>query len=420
MNGYRCLIIAVSMLVAGFPAERSRADPKVEAKAAEERIVLTESAAARVNKVKAAQPVTTYLRVSITDAGALSLDLDPVTDAKEDFTGKSQGIQWVVDRKSAKMLPVGIVVDYAEREGSGGFRFASPGTSNAVPDTSISLARARKDFKSNLQKTKEAGKESAPKPPEDLFQLVRYEAAPGKLPAYLSNDPKDQKKHPAIVWITGGDCNSIDAGCWRNGGDADQSASAYRKNGIVLMIPSLRGGNDNPGPKESFLGEVDDVLAAAAYLKKIPYVDPDRIYLGGHSTGGTLALLTAEYSDVFRAVFSFGPVDDVLMYGFHDISFSMSDPKELQLRSPLFWLHSIKNPVFVIEGTEDGNAGSLLTMAKTTKNPKVQFFAVKGANHFNVLGSSNRLIAEKIVKDTGLACNLTLTKEELDKPFAGK
>ena len=28
--------------------------------------------------------------------------------------------------------------------------------------------------------------------------------------AYLSPNPKDGKKHPAIVWTTGGDCNSID------------------------------------------------------------------------------------------------------------------------------------------------------------------------------------------------------------------
>lgn len=55
-----------------------------------------------------------------------------------------------------------------------------------------------------------------------------------------------------------------------------------------MMFPSLRGGNDNPGVKEGFLAEVDDVLAAADFLGKQNYVDPGRIYLGGHSTGGTL------------------------------------------------------------------------------------------------------------------------------------
>ena len=82
-----------------------------------------------------------------------------------------------------------------------------------------------------------------------------------------------------------------------------------------MMFPSLRGGNDNPGRKEGFLGEVDDVLAAADFLATVDYVDPRRLYLGGHSTGGTLVLLVAESSDRFRAVFSFGPVDDVSGYG---------------------------------------------------------------------------------------------------------
>ena len=78
-----------------------------------------------------------------------------------------------------------------------------------------------------------------------------------------------------------------------------------------MMFPSLRGGNDNPGKKEGFLGEVNDVLAASEFLSRQEYVDPDRIYLGGHSTGGTLALLVAASTDKYRAVFSFGPNDDV-------------------------------------------------------------------------------------------------------------
>jgi dienelactone hydrolase len=53
----------------------------------------------------------------------------------------------------------------------------------------------------------------------------------------------------------------------------------------------LRGGNDNPGTKEAFLGEVDDILAAALYLARQESVDSNGIFLGGHGTGGTLVLL---------------------------------------------------------------------------------------------------------------------------------
>jgi hypothetical protein len=71
---------------------------------------------------------------------------------------------------------------------------------------------------------------------------VKYESPVGKLSAYLTPDPKDGKMHPAIIWITGGDCNTIDE-VWRDmPADNDQTASVYRKAGIVMMYPSLRGG----------------------------------------------------------------------------------------------------------------------------------------------------------------------------------
>jgi len=181
------------------------------------------------------------------------------------------------------------------------------------PDTTISLVEARRGFQTRLRPSL-SPKQAAPEPPPGVFRKVRYDAPPGALAAYVTPDPNDGARHPAIIWITGGDCSSIDA-VWQEGPEGnEQTASAYRKAGLVMMFPSLRGGNDNPGAREGFLGEVDDVLAAARYLELQPYVDPRRIYLGGHSTGGTLVLLVAECTDRFRAVFSFGPVNNVATY----------------------------------------------------------------------------------------------------------
>src|SRR5207253_7881805 len=65
----------------------------------------------------------------------------------------------------------------------------------------------------------------------------------------------------------------FDDGIWKAlPADFDQTsraANAFRRAGLVLMFPTLRGGNDNPGLKEGFFGEVDDVLAGAEYLAKI-------------------------------------------------------------------------------------------------------------------------------------------------------
>src|SRR5260370_33497281 len=127
------------------------------------------------------------------------------------------------------------------------------------------LLGARQNFHTKLLSQKTA-KDPVEVAPRKLFLIVKYSAANGQLAAYLTPDPVDGKKHPAIIWITGGDCNSIGDVWDEMPRSNDQNASAFRKAGIVSMYPSLRGGNDNPGTKEGFLGEVDDVLAAADYL----------------------------------------------------------------------------------------------------------------------------------------------------------
>jgi dipeptidyl aminopeptidase/acylaminoacyl peptidase len=300
--------------------------------------------------------------------------------------------------------------------GCGGRATQSSPDGGDQPTNAGSLTEARKGFKSKLLR-RGADKEPVAEPPAKLFHIVRYDAPVGKLAAYVTPDPKDGKKHPAIIWITGGDCNSIGA-VWEDApADNDQTASAYRKAGIVMMFPSLRGGNDNPGDKEGFLGEVDDILAAADFLAKQNYVDPGRIYLGGHSTGGTLVLLVSECSDRFRAVFSFGPADDVRGYPPDFIPFDTSNRRELELRSPGRWLASIKSPTFVFEGTVEGNIDSLQAMARSSKNDRAHFLAARGANHFSILAPTNRLIAAKILRDEGPECNLTLTADEVSKLF---
>lgn len=137
-----------------------------------------------------------------------------------------------------------------------------------------------------------------PDPPAGLFDLVSYPSTVGDLAAYVSSDPGDGEKHPLIIWVVGGWGNGIDDFPftypeWDN----DQTGSAFWQAGVLTMYPSFRGGNGNPGNYETLFGEVDDIAAAYDYAASLPYVDPDRIYLGGHSTGGTRALLAAEYTD---------------------------------------------------------------------------------------------------------------------------
>jgi acetyl esterase/lipase len=307
------------------------------------------------------------------------------------------------------VLVLGGVLAYKHlREAGLGWSPASPG---------VSLTDARRGFQTKLVR-RPSSPQPAPQPPPGVFDRAYYDSPAGRLAAYLTPDPRDGEKHPAIIWITGGDCNSIDEGCWQEGPPSnDQSASAFRKAGIIMMFPSLRGGNNNPGVKEGFLGEVDDVLAAADYLGKQPWVDGNHIYLGGHSTGGTLALLVAESSDRFRAIFSFGPADNVARYPPEFLPFDTSNRREIELRSPGPWLASIKSPTFAFEGTVQGNLAALQAMARSSTNPNAHFLAVRGADHFSALAPVTRLIANKMLADNGPRSSLTFTEEELARLF---
>ena len=292
---------------------------------------------------------------------------------------------------------------------------------STLSSPATALSEARRNFHSKLLPPAAPDREPVEPAPKKLFLTTKYPAPAGKFAAYLSPDPKDGKRHPAIVWITGGDCNST-GDVWSPAPrDNDQTAAAYRKAGIVMMFPSLRGGNDNPGTKEGFLGEVDDVLAAADFLARQPYVDPARIYLGGHSTGGTLALLVAESSNRFRGVFAFGPAAEARDYGVHNkfVPADLSLPQENKLRSPIAWLADIQTPTWVLEGTE-GNIDALRDLAKASTNVQVHFVTIQGATHFATLAPTNELLAKKIVQDTGAPGGSSLTEEEVNRLFAPK
>ena len=211
--------------------------------------------------------------------------------------------------------------------------------------------------------------------------------------AALLRVPKGEGPFPAIICLSGGD----DSNWIPNPASPD-----YSGDGIVTMFPALRGANGNPGRPEELYGEVDDVLGAIDFLKQHESVDPDRIFLAGHSVGGTLALLVAAASEDLRCVFSFGPADNVERYGWR------MDKEESKLRSPIRWVHQIKPTTYVIEGMVEPNNYRVLKSLVTFSKGRVQSMAAFGCDHFTVPSRLRSLIAKKIVAD-----DVVLTQEEV-------
>lgn len=262
----------------------------------------------------------------------------------------------------------------------------------------------------------------APAPPPRVLQRIRYRALLGELTAYVTPDPRDGKKHPAILWAHGG-FEGIGDYVWAPAPSSnDQSARAFREAGIVTMYPSLRGENDNPGRFEMFYGELEDLLSARAHLARLPYVDADRIYLAGHSAGGTLVLLAAAAGVDFRAAFSFGGLADVtaLAKMRADTPFDVTSAREIELRSPVSFAGAIARPTFLFEGATAADVGAVRRMEALAEKAKKPFALrlVDGGNHFDVLDPITRLVARKILEDTGSECSIAITDEEVQEAFA--
>lgn len=276
-----------------------------------------------------------------------------------------------------------------------------------------SFAEAHDAFQTTLAK-EESDDDEIPAPPEGFFDLIKYPSKVGDLAAYVSSDPGDGQKHPLIIWVVGGWGNGIDDFPWcYPEWDNDQTGSAFWQAGVLMMYPSFRGGCGNPGNYETLFGEVDDIASAYEYAASLPYVDADRIYLGGHSTGGTRALLASEYTDRFRAVFAFGAVDKIEYHNNSQFTFDTDNKEEYKMRSPIYWLDSVKSPTFLIEGS-DGNSANLKKIERTSNNENIHCYVMEGADHFSVLAPLTRVVAQKILADTGTEPNITITQEELD------
>jgi dipeptidyl aminopeptidase/acylaminoacyl peptidase len=184
-------------------------------------------------------------------------------------------------------------------------------------------AQARSRFQTKLVRKGPSPQRALPvKPPTGVTE-IEYPSGELRLKAWV-NRPKDEKsKYPAILFLHGG--FAFGAGDW------DQT-KPYRDAGFVVLAPMLRGENGQAGAFSYFYDEVDDVLAAAEYLSKQPYVDANRLFVAGHSVGGTMTLLAALASNRFRAAASFdgapywGPFTEA-----KDLPFDKSDPREIQL-----------------------------------------------------------------------------------------
>jgi dipeptidyl aminopeptidase/acylaminoacyl peptidase len=79
---------------------------------------------------------------------------------------------------------------------------------------------------------------------------------------------------------------------------------AFARNGYIVLKPDYRGHGDSEGDASSGSrgpGYTVDVLNAVASLQRLPYADPQRVGMWGHSMGGSITLRSMVVTDDIKA-----------------------------------------------------------------------------------------------------------------------
>jgi len=104
---------------------------------------------------------------------------------------------------------------------------------------------------------------------------------------YKPQDFNPKLRYPAILWLHGGQESQYDYGF-------NFRVQLFAANGYVVVMPNVRGSGGRGLDfalalnKAYGIKDVEDVIVATDYVIEQGYVDPDRLGVGGWSSGGTL------------------------------------------------------------------------------------------------------------------------------------
>jgi dipeptidyl-peptidase-4 len=179
------------------------------------------------------------------------------------------------------------------------------------------------------------------------------------------------KKYPVLVRVYGGPGVQIVRNAWDNAAPFDHLLVGR---GFLVFSLDNRGSTgrghafESPVFKDLGRAELDDQLAGVAYLKSLPYVDPQRLGIFGWSYGGFMTLYAMTRApEVFKAGMAGAPVTDFTFYDTIYTERYMGTPKEnptgYESSSPLKKAADLKGELLLIHGTGDDNVHLANTLA---------------------------------------------------------
>ena len=223
-----------------------------------------------------------------------------------------------------------------------------PATTGLEPQEE-DYAKARSQFQTTLVRKGPAPQRWKQVAVPPGVKQVEYTSGDLKLKAWTSRPVGNADgKIPAVLYLHGG--WAFDLADW-------EQSQPFRDAGFAVMMPLLRGENGQPGAFTMFYDEINDVLAAANHMAGLAGVDPERIFVAGHSAGGTHAMLAVMASSRFRAAVSLSGSPDRVEFvqgGWEaSVPFDKADIREFRLRSPVAYPGSFKCPTRLYVGSKE-------------------------------------------------------------------
>ena len=269
------------------------------------------------------------------------------------------------------------------------------GCSSEVKDDRPFLTR-RAEFKTKLTSPGPSPQDWRFEIPRSGIEQVTYPSGKLELQAWLHVPEADgSEKHPALVFFHGG---------FAFGASDMAECQPFIDAGYVVMTPWLRGENGLRGNFEMFYGELDDAAASVRWLSQQPYVDADRIYAFGHSSGGVLSALLSLVEDVpirhsgssggLYGTDLFDLVDDTL------VPFDKSDPVERQLRVLPGNIRWMQRAHYAYIGNQDTGVANGVREANreiANKDSQLRIIMLQG-DHFSSYPVAMRKYLELIAK----------------------
>ncbi|MBL7812487.1 MAG: DPP IV N-terminal domain-containing protein [Bacteroidetes bacterium] len=226
---------------------------------------------------------------------------------------------------------------------------------------------------------------------------------------FLPPDFSADKKYPVVVYVYGGPHAQMVTESWLGGGSLWMHYMA--QNGYVVFTVDNRGSAarglnfENATHRQLGTLEMQDQLAALAYLKRMPWVDSNRIGVHGWSFGGfmTTSLMTRK-PGTFKVGVAGGPVID---WKFYEIMYTErymdrpQDNKEGYDKANLLnYADKLEGRLLMIHGMDDNVViwqHSLLYIKAMVKamNANLDYFVYPGHKH-NVVGPDRAHLYKKV------------------------